>query len=411
MRPGRVPTTTFLAARLPALGAGLAALALALAMTMAASPAALAVIPQIAQNASQVSRGCPARTQAPVGGAQVDIDAIATGPGCAVYAAGTVSLSESTALFSWNGSTWKHIPSFTGGEFSNLYAVTAPSAASTWAVGYTDNSVADQTLIQRKTARGWITYGTPNPAGPVANNDLYGVAAAGSSAWAVGAAQTVNANTYAVLILGWTGRKWVVTHAPKVARAQDSALFSVAAVSAASAWAVGTAISGSVSRPLIERLQHGKWAVAPSPAAAGELESVTVVSAGNAWAVGYRTAAGLDKTLVEHWNGSKWSVVTSPNVLKLGPRFANNQLRCVAATSAKNAYAVGVTASSGHPNNVLTLLLHWNGQTWARVSSPDPAGSGGRNELQGVAASGLSGFWIVGRYLAGGVWHSFALHK
>jgi hypothetical protein len=245
----------------------------------------------------------------------------------------------------------------------------------------------------------------------VANNDLYGVAAVGSSAWAVGADQVANGSASTALILGWTGKKWVVVHSPAIAHTQDSALFSVAASSPSSAWAVGTAVRGSVSRPLIERFQHNRWVVVSSPAEVGELESVTVISAGNAWAVGYRTAAGTDKTLIEHWNGARWSAVSSPNVARAGGGSADNQLRGIAASSASNAYAVGAVESSVNSSLEVTLLLHWNGQKWARVGSPDPAGTSGTNELQAATASSTSGLWIVGSYLADDMWHSFALHK
>lgn len=215
-------------------------------------------------------------------------------------------------------------------------------------------------------------------------------------------------HAYGVLILGWNGQRWVVARVPRVSGARDTALFSAAAISPSSAWAVGTAIAGTVARPLIERFQRGHWTIVGSPAEKGELESVTVVSARNAWAVGYRSSAGGNKTLIEHWNGTKWSVAVSPNVARVAGQAASNQLRGVAARSAGNAYAVGVAQAGG---GELTLLLHWNGHSWTRAASPDPAGSGGMNELQGVTASAAAGFWMAGSYLSGGVRHSFALHR
>jgi hypothetical protein len=412
VRPGQTSTPGLRFAR-PALAAALAwPLLLGAAVAVrAAAPAAAQDVPALQLMHAHAAQSCPARAQSAIGGAQVDMDAIASGPGCAVYAAGTVNLSKSTALYDWGGRAWKHRSSFSGGEYSNLYAITARSATGTWTVGYTDNSVADQTLIERLTSKGWVSYASPSPAGTVANNDLYGVAAAGSSAWAVGADQVTDGSASTALILGWTGKKWVVVHSPAIAQAQDSALFSAAASSPSSAWAVGTAVRGAVSRPLIERFQHNRWAVVSSPAEAGELESVTVISARNAWAVGYRTVAGTDKTLIEHWNGARWSVVSSPNVARADGSSAGNQLRGVAASSATSAYAVGAVESSANSSVEVTLLLHWNGQKWARVASPDPAGTSGTNELQGVSASSASGFWIVGSYLADDMWHSFALHK
>jgi hypothetical protein len=371
---------------------------------LAAGPAAAAIPahPDLVARAA----ACAAKARSAIGAAQADIDAIAVGSGCTALAAGTMNLSRSV-LFSWTGSGWRRVASVAANS-TNLYAIAAPATGSSWAVGYTSDGVADQTLVLRKTATGWATVKTPDPAGAAGLNDLYGVAASGAGAWAVGS-RSVSATAYGVLILGWNGTRWVVARVPKVAGAPDSVLFSAAAISSSSAWAVGTQVAGAAARPLIERFQQGHWAIVGSPAERGELESVTVVSAKNAWAVGYRTAGGTTKSLVEHWNGTKWSVVASPNVAKAGGQTAANQLRGVAARSAGNVDAVGVAQA---PNGTeLTLLLHWNGHAWTRVTSPDPAGSGGVNELQGVAASGAAGFWIAGSYRSGGVLHSFALHR
>jgi len=405
MRPGRLRFARTRAA-LPLVAAAI----LATGLLALAWPAAAGIPGSLAGTESgglpQAAAACPAKAQSAVGAAQADIDAIAAGPGCTVLAAGTMNLSRSV-VFSWSGSGWRRVAGVAAAS-TNLYAITASAPASTWAVGYTSHGVADQTLILRRTAGGWVTVRTPDPAGAAGLNDLYGVAAARAGAWAVGS-RSVSATAYGVLILGWNGQRWVVAQAPKVARAQDTALFSAAAISPTSAWAVGTAVTGSVSRPLIERFQKGHWAVVGSPAEQGELESVTVVSARNAWAVGYRSSAGGNKTLIEHWNGSKWGVVVSPNIAKVAGQAAANQLRGVAARSAGNVYAVGVAIAPGGAE--VTLLMHWNGHRWARATSPNPAGSGGNNQLQGIAANAATGFWIAGAYLTGGVLHSFALHR
>lgn len=84
----------------------------------------------------------------------------------------------------------------------------------------------------------------------------------------------------------------------------------------------------------------------------GFLTGVAATSARNAWAVG-GTNGG--KTLIAHWNGTAWKRVPSPS-----PPGA--QLHGVAATSATNAWAVGNT----HPSRDVykIVILHWNGTTW-----------------------------------------------
>jgi len=64
----------------------------------------------------------------------------------------------------------------------------------------------------------------------------------------------------------------------------------------------------------------------------------------------------------------------------------------VTATSATNAWAVGTNFTSSLVDD--TLILHWNGKAWSRVTSPNPGGKSGTG-LSGVAAtSGSPGSWL-----------------
>jgi hypothetical protein len=74
------------------------------------------------------------------------------------------------------------------------------------------------------------------------------------------------------------------------------------------------------------------------------LYGVAATSARNAWAVGLVGA----RTLIVRWNGTAWTKA-SPS-----PGF----LVGVAATSARNAWAVGATDYAN------TLIVRWNGHTW-----------------------------------------------
>jgi hypothetical protein len=117
------------------------------------------------------------------------------------------------------------------------------------------------------------------------------------------------------------------------------------------------------------------------------LSAVAATSARDAWAVGSFTASSGPKTLIEHWNGTKWVQVPSPNptvpVSEIG-------LNGVAATSASNAWAVGTYTTGGVEK---TLIEHWNGRAWALVGSPNPARG---NSLLAVAATSAGNAWAVG---------------
>src|SRR5262249_5307276 len=85
----------------------------------------------------------------------------------------------------------------------------------------------------------------------------------------------------------------------------------------------------------------------------GALDGVAATSARNAWAVGDR---GNGKTLIMHWNGTTWKQVPSPSPA------SGSTLSGVAATSARNAWAVGVINSTAK-----VLIVRWNGTTWKKV--------------------------------------------
>lgn len=90
---------------------------------------------------------------------------------------------------------------------------------------------------------------------------------------------------------------------------------------------------------------------APAPRY-GILKGVAASSASNAWAIGY-TGSGL--SMIVHWNGRAWKRVTIP--------VYRGDLHGIATTSARSAWAVG---DSG--------ILHWNGRSWKRWRSPALAG-------------------------------------
>ena len=89
----------------------------------------------------------------------------------------------------------------------------------------------------------------------------------------------------------------------------------------------------------------------------GILTGVAASSARNAWAVGQVIKVGFSKSLILHWNGRAWHRVASP-----APAGAFSVgLFEVAATSARNAWAVGQI------NLRKSLILHWNGTAWKQV--------------------------------------------
>jgi hypothetical protein len=114
----------------------------------------------------------------------------------------------------------------------------------------------------------------------------------------------------------------------------------------------------------------------------GGLWDVAATSGRNAWAVGFSQTDGV-KTLLLHWNGVAWSQVMSPK-----PVYGT--LYAVTAVSADDAWAVGATTTSTG-TDAKSLVLHWNGRTWSRQAGV-PLVNG---ILYHVAAS-ANNVWAVG---------------
>ena len=157
----------------------------------------------------------------------------------------------------------------------------------------------------------------------------------------------------------------------------------MAAVSATSAWSVGS--SGGAA--LIEHWNGRSWKLIRGPASS-ILEGVAADSAASAWAVGYNNGHG-DKTLILRLTGTTWRRVPSPSP---AGGCIGAALHGVAATAA-TAWAVG-----GYACGPRTLTLRWNGTVWKQVPSPTPAGS---NFLWAVAITPVGGALAVGSAYGG----------
>ncbi len=190
--------------------------------------------------------------------------------------------------------------------------------------------------------------------------------------------------------------------APALPRPSD--LSAVAATSASNAWAVGFHYDGRSDQTLIERWNGMSWhqVISPDPGgsaqgASNQLNGAAATSARNAWAVGSWSDGTRSRMLILHWNGRSWRQQPShsPGCLK-----DNDGLYSVTATSSTNAWAVG-SATSCVFGDKITVIFHWNGTSWHEVTSPDP-GLFHDNYLRGVTATSARDAWAVGFYFDGG---------
>jgi hypothetical protein len=183
----------------------------------------------------------------------------------------------------------------------------------------------------------------------------------------------------------------------------DNALRGVAVLSPCNAWAVG---EYDPEQTLIVHWDGRSWTQVPSPnpGTGARLWAVHALSASNVWAVGEYFDGTVIKTLIVHWDGSAWTQVPSPNV----SGASQNILDAMRATSATDAWAVGDFRNG---NNVSqTLILHWDGSAWQRVTTPGLGGPVIDDTLTGIGASSAGDVWAVGHYYNGTAEQTLALH-
>ena len=305
------------------------------------------------------------------------------------WAVGQDYVHGKTIILHWNGTAWTRVTSPTLAGGSALYAVAATSASNAWAVGGSDTPPG-KTQILHWNGTAWKQVPSPTPK---TGGALFGVTAtSATNAWAVGCAGNCFQGFGGIktLILHWNGVAW--KQVPSPSPGNGSALSSVTAASANSAWAVGCTafcfLHSVAPQTVILHWNGTAWTQVPSPAQAriGALNGVTATSASNVWAVG---CAGhcfgpmaTTRTMIVHWNGTAWKYVASPSPA------SNSVLAAVTATSASNTWAVGYTR-----NRYRTLIERWNGTAWKQVPSPTP---GQFSQLVGVAATSASNAWAVG---------------
>jgi hypothetical protein len=109
--------------------------------------------------------------------------------------------------------------------------------------------------------------------------------------------------------------------------------------------------------------------------------------------VGVGNSQGRDvgRTLAEHWNGHRWALTATPSQ---GGTGTFSYPGGVAAVSARDVWMVGYRSDT---SSIDTLIEHWNGQTWTKVTSPNGGWGGALTAVSTVSADDA---WVVGQSLA-----------
>ncbi len=295
----------------------------------------------------------------------------------------------------------------------DLSGVFCTSASNCWSVGSFASKQAALNQVLHWTGKRWFKVAVPNPGG-TAKFDESELAAvrctSASNCWAVGDYGKNNAKLDQVL--HWTGKKWFVVPAPTPGGTLENdmnSLTDVACTSARSCWAVGSygntmEVSHTESEVVFNQALHWdgrKWSLVATPAPGGTgrnhvstLSAIRCAAPGDCWAAGTygQVRVNNKSTLLSqmlHWNGQKWAKVTVPSPGGTA-KGSFSQLDGLSCTSASNCWAVGLGGRFGASSlRFLDLALRWDGRKWLRVGTPSPAGvkSGSINSLASVTCS------------------------
>ncbi len=203
---------------------------------------------------------------------------------------------------------------------------------------------------------------------------------------------------------------WHVVGGPSLRGDRQERLFSLGAVSAVDAWAVGERWAPYQTSPevrlgpypLIEHWDGRRWKIVPAQDPHhwnASLFAVAVLGADDAWAVGgFRSFGNTPGSpLIEHWDGRNWTAITLPRSAQ--GASASQELIAVAGSSPDDVWALGHSSSNGA--TYMNRLLHWDGRSWSLVPSPQSHATSGVSLLMDVAVDRAGGAWAVGGRLHG----------
>lgn len=285
-----------------------------------------------------------------------------------------------------------------------LTGVDATSAHDVWAVGHV-LSGQSVPVVLHSDGTGWTEMDAHVP--PAAYGAVFDDVAAlsPSDAWAVGG--RCDENGCAVLADHWDGDAWTPVEAPTPGA--EVATVAVSGTATDDVWMVGSFYGSDTTctRQFAEHWDGTSWRRVALPRERGqrlgELTDVVALAGDDAWAVGLfdRSSCivpGSDRSLTLHWDGDRWTHVKSPN------RDANDafHLQSVDGVDATHVWSVGSGFRPSPPGGTLTSVLSWDGRAWHRVRHPQPPPGGGpANTLNGVSTPSAGLGWAVGIYQVG----------
>jgi hypothetical protein len=214
----------------------------------------------------------------------------------------------------------------------------------------------------------WTRVASPNR-GTVASalQDVVVVPGTGPTptVWAVGYSYDSNLAAYRTMTQRSTnGGAWSIVSSVNASATGYSQLNRVDATGASNVWAIGS---------LVERYDGSRWVAMSSPAGVA-LRGLDVVSPTEVWVAGYSGSAAT----VAQWKNGTWT--TRYTQASTGRHLT--VFEAIAVDPSGEVWAVGWNRDYNAPGRpVSSLVAHFNGTSWSREDTPNPAN---RNTLNDV---------------------------
>jgi hypothetical protein len=197
-----------------------------------------------------------------------------------------------------------------------------------------------------------------------------------STAWAVGYSYDSNLAANRTMTQRFNGTSWSIVSSVNASATGYSQLNRVDATSTSNVWAIGS---------IVERYNGTNWVAMSSPAGVA-LRGLDVVSPSEVWVAGYSGSAAT----VTQWKNGTWT--TRYTQASTGRHLT--VFEAIAVDAAGQVWAVGWDRDYDAPGRpVSSLVVHFNGTSWTREATPNPAN---RNTLMDVVALANGEVFAVG---------------
>jgi hypothetical protein len=197
-----------------------------------------------------------------------------------------------------------------------------------------------------------------------------------STAWAVGYSYDSNLAANRTMTQRFNGTSWSIVSSVNASATGYSQLNRVDATSTSNVWAIGS---------IVERYNGTNWVAMSSPAGVA-LRGLDVVSPSEVWVAGYSGSAAT----VTQWKNGTWT--TRYTQASTGRHLT--VFEAIAVDASGQVWAVGWDRDYDAPGRpVSSLVVHFNGTSWTREATPNPAN---RNTLMDVVALANGEVFAVG---------------